>query len=349
MDAAQLTVFLSPFLPFLTKPDRIDITSVAEQLGEAQWHQAQRIWTLLYPKLEAKEAAKEAVMDVAHHPHDEDLQVSLRVQLKKLLTQDSDLAAAITKIFQAASAASSSSVHVTQTVSGNQNQVIGQMSGGTLIGSMQGPTFNISDSTVTNLTGQGNISYHEASAPIQNPASPAQFNRVPNPVADERPGHETPVSPTNQPVTIFFSYSHKDEELRDELAKHLSILERNGIIAGWHDRRIVPGEEWANEIDEWMDTAQVILLLISSDFIASDYCWNIEVKRAMERHETGEAIVIPIILRPVSWENAPFGRLQALPKNAQPVTVWNSQDQAFLNISQGIEAVVKRSIMRHTA
>ena len=146
-----------------------------------------------------------------------------------------------------------------------------------------------------------------------------RLNSTPDPVTDKQHSDDTKVLSTNQPATIFFSYSHKDEELRDELTKHLSILERNGVISGWHDRRIAPGEEWANEIDEWMDTAQVILLLISSDFIASDYCWNIEVKRAMERHEAGEPCVIPIILRPVNWSSAPFGKLQALPQNAKPV------------------------------
>lgn len=339
MDATQLTIFLSPFLPFLMKLGQTNTESTSKKFGEPAWHQAQQIWNLLYPKIEAKAAAKEAVMDVVHHPQDEDLQVSLRVQLKKLLTQDPHLAEAIAKILQTDSAASPPTVQITQTVSGNQNQVIGQMSGGSVIGTA-GPTFNISGSTVTNLTGQGNIHYQESPAPVQEQTNPTSVNRASDTSTGKEHSEKTQVSLTNQPVTIFFSYSHKDEELRDELAKHLSILERNGVIAGWHDRRIVPGEEWANEIDQWIDAAQVILLLISSDFIASDYCWNIEVKRAMERHETGEACVIPIILRPVNWSRAPFGKLQALPKNAKPVAMWTSQDEAFLNISQGIEKVV---------
>ncbi len=143
-------------------------------------------------------------------------------------------------------------------------------------------------------------------------------------------------------VEIFFSYSHKDEDLRDELATHLSILERNGIISGWHDRLIEAGEEWENHIDERMNSARVVLLLVSSDFIASNYCWNVEVKRAMERHKEGEACVVPVILRPVNWRTAPFGKLQALPKDAKPVTTWSNRDEAFLNISKGIEAVVGR-------
>lgn len=124
------------------------------------------------------------------------------------------------------------------------------------------------------------------------------------------------------------------------MATHLSILERNGVISGWHDRKIDAGKEWKHQIDERINAASVVLLLISSDFIASNYCWNIEVKRAMERHEAGEACVIPVVLRPVNWQTALFGKLQALPKNAKPVTTWGNRDEAFLNISEGIEAVV---------
>lgn len=140
---------------------------------------------------------------------------------------------------------------------------------------------------------------------------------------------------------VFFSYSHKDEELRDELEKHLSILKRQGVIAGWHDRKIGVGREWADEIDKHLNTADVILLLISADFMASDYCYDIEMKRALERHEAGEARVIPVILRPVDWRGAPFGKLQALPTDAQPVTKWSNRDEAFKNVAQGIRVAVK--------
>lgn len=140
---------------------------------------------------------------------------------------------------------------------------------------------------------------------------------------------------------VFFSYSHRDEALRDELAKHLSILRRQGIIDAWYDRQIPVGTEWAGEIDSHLNSAQIILLLISSDFLASDYCYDIELKRAMERHEAGTACVIPIILKPVDWHGAPFGKLQALPKNAQPITTWSNQDEAFLNVAQGLRKAVE--------
>jgi len=141
-------------------------------------------------------------------------------------------------------------------------------------------------------------------------------------------------------LTVFFSYSHKDEELRDELAIHLKMMERQGLISSWHDRQISAGTEWANAIDDNLNIADVILLLISANFLASDYCYDIELQRAMERHEAGEARVIPIVLKPCDWGDSPFGKLQALPKNAKPVTQWSDRDEAFLNISQGLRRTV---------
>ncbi|MCP3962733.1 MAG: toll/interleukin-1 receptor domain-containing protein [bacterium] len=101
-------------------------------------------------------------------------------------------------------------------------------------------------------------------------------------------------------LNVFLSYSHEDEKLREELETHLAPLKRGGQIRTWHDRRIPPGDEWAGEIDDNLELADVVLLLVSPPFIASDYCWDVEVKRATERHEAGEARVIPVILRPVA-------------------------------------------------
>lgn len=145
----------------------------------------------------------------------------------------------------------------------------------------------------------------------------------------------------NTAIELFFSYSHRDEMLRDELAKHLSILKRKGVITAWHDRQITAGSEWAGAIDDHLNSARVILLLISADFLASDYCWDIELRRAIERHEAGEAGVIPIILKPVDWGGALFSKLQALPKNAQPVTSWANADEAFLDVAKGIRRAVE--------
>lgn len=145
----------------------------------------------------------------------------------------------------------------------------------------------------------------------------------------------------DKPIEVFVSYSHKDWRLRDTLATHLIIFERLGAINGWHDRKITAGNEWAGQIHEHLNTARIILLLVSADFMASDYCYDIEVKRAMERHENKEARVIPIILRPCSWHRMPFGKLQALPTDARAITEWSNRDKAFQDIVEGIKAVLE--------
>jgi hypothetical protein len=144
-------------------------------------------------------------------------------------------------------------------------------------------------------------------------------------------------------VEIFFSYSHKDESLRKRLEEHLSVLSRQGVISGWHDRMIGAGQEWKGEIDRRLDSARIILLLISPSFLDSDYCYDVEMNRALERHESGEARVIPVILRPCDWHGAPFGKLQALPKDGKPVVEWRPRDAGFMNVAEGIRAVVAGS------
>ena len=155
------------------------------------------------------------------------------------------------------------------------------------------------------------------------------------------PSNSTTLKPTADAISVFYSYAHEDEDLRDKLNTHLKILERQKVIDSWYDRDIKPGSEWAEQINENLESAQIILLLVSADFIASDYCWGKEMGRAMERHEEGDARVVPIILRECDWTGAPFGKLQALPKNAQAVTSFPNQDQAFSDIARGIRKVAE--------
>ncbi len=108
-----------------------------------------------------------------------------------------------------------------------------------------------------------------------------------------------------------------------------------------HDRKIVAGEEWEHRIDEWLKTAQVILLLISADFLASDYCFGVEMKMALERHERGEAKVIPVIVRPVDWKGSPFSKLQFLPRDGKAVSQWATRDEAYKNITEGIREAIQ--------
>ena len=144
-----------------------------------------------------------------------------------------------------------------------------------------------------------------------------------------------------RPVSLFISYSHKDQDLRVELEKHLSILKRLGVIETWNDRNIAAGSEWQGAIDENLRSAQVVLLLVSPDFMASDYCYDMEVKCAMERHNAGNARVIPVILRTVMWDQAPFAKLQALPRDGKPIRSWPDLDAAFDDVARGIRAAVE--------
>ncbi len=144
----------------------------------------------------------------------------------------------------------------------------------------------------------------------------------------------------NLPVQVFYSYASEDEEYRQQLEKHLSLLRRQGIISEWHNHKIVPGDESAKIVASYLDTSSLILLLVSPDFMASDYCYQIEMQHALQRQASGLAYVIPIILRPVDWQNAPFSALPCLPRNACPVTLWSNQDQAFHDIVLGIREAI---------
>lgn len=149
-------------------------------------------------------------------------------------------------------------------------------------------------------------------------------------------------------TTIFFSYSHADEELADMLKKHLAAMKNNGLITTWHDRCIRAGDEFGHEIDKNLNDADVILLLVSSDFIASRYCYEIEMARAIERHEAREARVIPVILRPCDWHDTPFGKLLAAPKDGKPVRRWPDLDEAFLDVVNAIKAAISKPDVKPT-
>src|SRR6266702_6156261 len=142
-------------------------------------------------------------------------------------------------------------------------------------------------------------------------------------------------------IEVFISYSHKDRALREELEKHLANLKRQDIISSWYDGDITPGAEWEPQIMERLTSAQLILLLISVDFIHSDFCYSIEMKQAIDRHNAGEARVIPIVLRPTDWQGAPFDKLKMLPTDAKAVTSWPTHDDAFLDVVQGIRAAIQ--------
>jgi hypothetical protein len=141
-------------------------------------------------------------------------------------------------------------------------------------------------------------------------------------------------------MEVLFSYSHADEELRNKLEVHLAMLKREGLITAWHDRRITAGRELDPAINEHVETAGIILLLASPDFLASDYCVEIEMKRALQRHAAGEARVIPVILRPCDWLNSPLKVLRATPHDGKPVVKYANIDEAFLEVAQDIRGAI---------
>jgi len=151
-------------------------------------------------------------------------------------------------------------------------------------------------------------------------------------------------------VSIFFCYAHEDEALLNKLKTHLKPLQRQGLIDVWHDRDISAGTEWEQEISERLNEATIILLLVSPDFMNSDYCYSVEMKRALERHERKESIVIPVILRPIYWQGV-LGKLQALPTGAKPVgdRSWHNVGEALYDVAEGIRTVVEQISAKLTA
>jgi hypothetical protein len=141
-------------------------------------------------------------------------------------------------------------------------------------------------------------------------------------------------------VSVFLSYAHEDEAWLQRLLTHLSLLQRQGVISTWSDRQILPGTTWADVIDQRLEQASIILFLVSADFLASDYCYEMEMTRALERHRLGQARVIPIVLRPVAWRDAPFASLQALPTDARAMSSWTDPDEACVDVVAGIRRAI---------
>ena len=146
---------------------------------------------------------------------------------------------------------------------------------------------------------------------------------------------------SQESAKLFVAYTRTDKELEEALLVHLSSLKRQDIVEIWDDGLIAVGDNWDDKIKEHLETANIILLLVSADFIASEYCFEVEIKRAVERHDAGEAQVIPVLLRPCDWKGAPFSKIQLLPRDARPVTTWGNQDEALTNVAKEIRAVAE--------
>ncbi|QDL09236.1 hypothetical protein DP113_16150 [Brasilonema octagenarum UFV-E1] len=145
-------------------------------------------------------------------------------------------------------------------------------------------------------------------------------------------------------IKVFISYHQNDEDFREELEKHLKSLEREKTIISWSDRKIVAGQEFKGEINKYLNQAGLILLLVSPDFIASDYHWTVEVTRALEQNAAGKATVIPVLLRYADWETPPIDKLSPLPRNREPIKSWNDRDKAFLEVINGIREAIAQLV-----
>ena len=141
-------------------------------------------------------------------------------------------------------------------------------------------------------------------------------------------------------ASVFCAYAREDERFKDELRVHLKMLERQEKITLWHDREIIAGAEWESEIDEKIETADLILLLMSPHFIYSDYCYGKELKVALRQHEARDARVIPIILRPCEWKETDLAKIQALPRDGKPISRWQDPDEAWIDVTQGIRRAI---------
>jgi hypothetical protein len=140
-------------------------------------------------------------------------------------------------------------------------------------------------------------------------------------------------------LNVFISYSHKDEAFKEALDTHLTMLKRSDKIATWNDRAILAGTEWDNEIKQQLANAHIIVLLVSASFLASDYIWKEELNHAMQRHNNGTARIIPVFIKACDWKDAPFGKIQGLPRDAKPIGTADN-DEVWTAVAQGIRAVV---------
>ena len=151
-----------------------------------------------------------------------------------------------------------------------------------------------------------------------------------------------PEKKSGRRARIFISYAHADEPYKKTLERHLALLERIGLIETWSDRELAPGQKWEAEIGAHLQSADVVVLLVSANFLASDYSYDKEMTPALERLTSDAAVVIPIILSPSDWKPAPFANLQALPENAKPITTWANQDEAWTDVASGIRRVIQK-------
>jgi len=192
----------------------------------------------------------------------------------------------------------------------------------------------------------GRITPEQADVPLLlpgrlDPASITFARRGRRPPVSPRPAGRSSAGGGSTCAKIFCSYSHKDEKYRAELETHLALLSRQGAVHVWHDRLIAPGRNWAKEIDDNINLANVVLLLVSADFLASEYCYGVEMRRALQRASRLETHVVPILIRKCDLQGVPFADVQWLPTGAKPVKNWADRDSAWTDVATGVRKIVQ--------
>lgn len=178
--------------------------------------------------------------------------------------------------------------------------------------------------------------YNSFFTPTQDATLIITSPKVPPPLTPQPPKPPAPAKPVN----LFISYSHIDERFNDELKNHFAGLKNQGLITGWDGRAILPGEDWDDEVRKKLEQADIILFLVSSDFMASEYIRDVEIHKAIERHNNGEVRIIPVLLRSCDYRSLPIARLQVVPRGAKPINNWEDKDVAYLNVVEQIRNIL---------
>ena len=178
-----------------------------------------------------------------------------------------------------------------------------------------------------------------AAQPAKQSPAPSQSPPADPPQLSATTANAKPAQRNTKPLRVFVSYAHADEALHDEMSRHLSLLRRQGRFESWHDRKLLPGDAWRAQIDDRLANADVVILLVSADFLSSDFCFEQELMAAMTRHDAGRARVVPIIVRPCAWQDSPFAHLQALPRDGLPITQHANHDIAWTEVVHALRTL----------
>ena len=149
---------------------------------------------------------------------------------------------------------------------------------------------------------------------------------------------------TEPGTSVFVSYAHEDAAYLTEFKKHAVMLKRSGLVSMWHDAFIPPGGNIDTSVQSKLQSSNVIVLLVSSDFLDSFWCYDIELDNALDRRARGEAAVIPVILRPCNWPETPLKNIRVLPREARPISLWEDRDSAWLDVVEQLTGYVREMV-----